>query len=229
MFRAIKNALRRRQLAVRGIRDEIRIPKSFCGSRHGGWTVHAEAISPGETVYSFGAGCEISFDLSLIAKYGVTVHVFDPTPVSVEWIARQKLPERFLFHACGIAGHDGTAEFYAPQKVTSAHFTPVRRFRDESTATIRAPVKKLRTIMRELGHGEIGLLKLDIEGGEYDVIEDIVRENIPVRQLLVEFHHNYETIPIGRTVDAIAKLRQAGFKIFHISERTYEISLLKSP
>ncbi|HEX3777949.1 MAG TPA: hypothetical protein VHV51_25955 [Polyangiaceae bacterium] len=49
-------------------------------------------------VYSFGVACDVSFDQALIAARGVTVHAFDPTPRSIEWVKTQVLPERFLFH-----------------------------------------------------------------------------------------------------------------------------------
>ncbi len=34
-------------------------------------------------------------------------------------------------------------------------------------------------------------------------------------------------VPIARTAEAVNRLRAAGFRIFHISPRTYEISFLR--
>ena len=75
----------------------------------------------------------------------------------------------------------------------------------------------------------LDLLKLDIEGGEYEVLEDLIANKIEVNQLLIEFHHNYPALSFSMTKNALDSLRELGYKIFHISERTYEISLLKSP
>lgn len=131
-----------------------------------------------------------------------------------------------MFHELGLANFDGFLEFHAPRKATSAHFTPVKRYKAGSEDLIKALVQKLSTVMQTLGHKRIDLLKIDIEGGEYDVIADIVSEALPIAQLLIEFHHNYETIPFQKTVDAVVALRNAGFRVFAISDRTYEISLI---
>ena len=56
------------------------------------------------------------------------------------------------------------------------------------------------------------LLKMDIEGFEYDIVDGFLEERIPVRQLCVEFH---PWLKPGRTVKTIAKLHKAGYRIIH--------------
>jgi len=68
--------------------------------------------------------------------------------------------------------------------------------------------------MRELGHVSIDLLKMDIEGAEYDVLADMISQRIPVKQLLVEFHHRWPQIGVGRTKQAIQALNAAGYPGF---------------
>jgi len=85
--------------------------------------------------------------------------------------------------------------------------------------------------MLELGHDHIDLLKMDIEGAEYTVIENLVRERVDIRQLLVEFHHHYRHIDgmsAERTKEAVQKLNRAGFKIFHLSPSGEEYSFIKT-
>lgn len=126
-------------------------------------------------VYSFGIGRTLDFDLALIDRHTVTVHAFDPTPASIQWVRSQELPPTLIPHEVGLAHFDGNLDFFAPRKATSAHFTPVQRYRTASDDVVRAPVRKLKTIMRELGHDRIDLLKMDIEEGEYDVILNVGR------------------------------------------------------
>jgi hypothetical protein len=90
-------------------------------------------------------------------------------------------------------------------------------------------VRRLSTLMRELGHDAVDVLKLDIEGGEYEVLDDLLRERLPVRQLLVEFHHNFPAIPFARTEAALRALKGAGYELFHVSERGLEVSLGRAP
>ena len=68
------------------------------------------AISRDSVVYSFGAGEDISFDIELIRRFGVSVHSFDPTPKSIAWLRTQTLPPQFVFHDYGLAHFDGTAD-----------------------------------------------------------------------------------------------------------------------
>ena len=225
MIKKLKNALRRKRLALAGVSVELQLPTAVYGSGGGSWELFPGSLDAQSVVYSFGVGRDISLDLELIEKHGMQVHAFDPTPVSIAWLEQQSLPPGLVFHDYGIAAEDGEIEFYAPRKSSSAHFTPVQRYRVAPQERVRARVRALRSIMRDLGHTRIDLLKMDIEGGEYDVIEDIVRQKIPIGQLLIEFHHMYETIPLSRTLDAIESLRGTGMNVYAISERSYEISL----
>src|SRR5665213_4282517 len=69
----------------------VKIDFRFLGSSYGGWAIPLSAsLGPLSTVYSFGVGLDISFDLALIETVGCTVHGFDPTPLSAEWIERQE-------------------------------------------------------------------------------------------------------------------------------------------
>jgi hypothetical protein len=67
---------------------------------------------------------------------------------------------------------------------------------------------------------------MDIEGGEYLAIEDLLASRLPVPQLLVEFHHHFPGIGLRATQRAVAALQEAGYRIFHISQRGLEISFV---
>ena len=94
--------------------------------------------------------------------------------------------------------------------------------------TFDMPVKALTTIMRELGHTQIDLLKMDIESAEYGVIDALAATDLPIGQLLIEFHHRFESVGPQATIDALARLNRAGFKVFAISSNSEEFSLVKA-
>jgi hypothetical protein len=129
-----------------------------------------------------------------------------------------------------VAAFDGSQEFQPPRRPGSSHYTPVKRFRGDrgGGSPIIGDVRRVGTIMRTLGHRRIDLMKMDIEGGEYEVIDDVLTQRIPVAQLAVEFHHSYDTIPLTRTVRAVQRLRACNFSILHISPRTYEMTFVNS-
>lgn len=77
-----------------------------------------------------------------------------------------------------------------------------------------------------LGHRRLSVLKLDIEGAEYQVLEDVLGSGIPVDQILVEFHHRWKEIGARQTRRAIARLQAAGWCVAHVSESGMEYTFL---
>ncbi len=189
------------------------------------WCICPEGISNSSLVYSLGVGRDIAFDLAMIDKYRVQIYAFDPTARSNDWIKGKALPENFHFFNYGIASFDGTAMLYKDPKHNSQSI--LRRPQGEETST-EVQFHTLKTAMEILGHKKIDILKMDIEGAEYEVIENILSSNIEIGQLLVEFHHNkFTRAGLSDTRKAIRKLHQSNFRIFYVSERQREFSFIK--
>ena len=68
-------------------RAELAVETVLLGDSGGRWSVVPDGLGPHTVVYALGVGTDISFERDLIARYGVTVHAFDPTPISLEWAA----------------------------------------------------------------------------------------------------------------------------------------------
>jgi FkbM family methyltransferase len=192
----------------------------------GVWTVDPTLLTKDSTVYCVGVGEDISFDLGLISRFGCTVHAMDPTPRSIQYVREQKPPEQFRMHEWGLAARDGQVTFYPPENPRHVSHTFLARKETEHLA-ITVQVLSLGTIMNRLGHIKLDLLKIDIEGAEYEVIDDIVARNYPITQLLIEFHHRFPQVGNSKTVEAIRKLNDAGYKIFAISESAEEYSFIR--
>lgn len=195
------------------------------GTEYGGWTFNPTLLDTDSVIYSAGIGDDISFDLGLIARFGVTVHGFDPTPKSIEWLRTQSLPANFVVHEYGIAPQDGQVTFYRPENPAHISLSVVERA--SPTAAVSLPVRELAGIMRELRHSSIDLLKIDIEGSEYAVLEDLVARAIPIKQLLVEFHHRFPGVGADKTQASIDLLESHGYRLFAISPSAEEYSFLK--
>ena len=208
------------------MRNQAKPDKKIFGTKYGGHCVDLGGLDSSSVVYSVGLGFDISFDLELIETYGLTVLGFDPTPKSIEHIQSLELPEKFKLFDYGMSGEDGVMTFNPP--IDSAHVSFTTTDRPEtSDQSIEVQMKALSTIMAENQHQEIDILKMDIEGSEYGVIDEICKKNISVKQILIEFHHHFSSIPVSRTKDAISKLNQNGWKVFNVSENGHEISLFR--
>ena len=220
--RFIKAVLRRDHL----IKKDVFVPVEKLGSRYGGWVVSKSILShtPQPIVLSFGIGSDITFDLEMIRRYGAHVFAFDPTPKSLQWIAKQRVPSSMTVSPVGLADFDGEQDFGPPDNPNWDSFSVLR-----GAGSVPCKVARLSSLMREHGIDVIDVLKMDIEGSEYAAIEDLCRSEIHPRQLLVEFHHNSDLgIPLQRTRDAVAALRASGYLVFDISPWGREFSLLHS-
>jgi hypothetical protein len=82
-------------------------------------------------------------------------------------------------------------------------------------------------IMEKLGHSFIDVLKMDIEGGEYSVVGDIMTSNLEIGQILIEFHHRFEGFKMANTRAVIRLLNTRGYLIYAISDSGNEYSLIR--
>lgn len=212
-YRAV-NRLRGFRLHEPGVRRDVCV----IGSEYGGWGVDLSTLSPESVVYCVGVGEDITFDLGLIATIGCAVHAFDPTPVAVRWIAGQALPNELHFHPIGLGARDEDVDFFFPPKSDWHSFSAAAEPEISGAEMIRLPVRRLSSIMTELGHDRLDLLKMDIEGFEYDVVSDIIVSGLRPRSMLIEFHHKSYGISADRTRASVAQLRNYGYEIYWVSD-----------
>ena len=94
---------------------------------------------------------------------------------------------------------------------------------------INAEMKTLKTIMKELGHDKIDLLKIDIEGCECDVIEQMIDNNIYPKYLSVDFDLGWTGEKLrdrNRCINVINLLQKNGYKISHYHNADYSFILI---
>lgn len=246
MLRYFKQHLKRACYAARGLRPDIRIPVQTNNPGDQAWYFARSSLKAGDIVYSLGLATNIQFDLNLIRDFGVEIHGFDPTPESVEWIKRQNISSRFHHYPVAISGHDGQLLFELPSKegrcakvaeVGSKNMQPANprvvipqsppSHTAESPHCITVPCRRLSSIADELAHSHIALLKMDIEGSEYPVLDDLLRSSLRVDQILVEFHHRFEGHSFEQTLRAARMLRAAGYRLFHVSPWCEEFAFIR--
>ena len=234
----MKDTLRRGRRVLRSVvgtdlyvRPQVKRPTELVGGRHGtgfgAWLLNPDPLHEASVVYSAGIGDDVSFDLALIDRFGLTIHAFDPTPESHRWLATQTLSERFVAHEFGLANRDGVIPFFAHENEEWIAHSTVKSVHAAASG-VELPVRRLSTVMELLGHARIDLLKLDIEGAEYEVIDDLVDAGTAVEQLLVEFHHRFDGLSPKQTRRAIDRLNEHGLRIFHVGPNGDDYSFIRA-
>jgi len=206
----IRSALRRRWFEYQLPRVKLReiAGLSYVGTEYGGWTIPGDLVGSSWVCYSVGAGGDISFDLELIQRYGATVHAFDAVADYVEQAREQAGDEpRFSVGQMAIASSDGPLRMQITHDQSSRSVSSAGLY--DSQDFVELPGRTLPTLMDELGDERIDLLKLDIEGGEYEVLPTLDLRALGVKVFSTQLHRN------GSVADAraiIAHLQRDGYE-----------------
>jgi len=217
-----------------------RIPVEFFGTEYGGFAVDPRCIDKDSIVYVLGAGLDISFEEELIARCGCHVHVYDPTPRSVEWlngrykagIASHPVGEKLFIHPVGIWSDDKRLRFYAPEQSDHVSYSLTNLQRTD--VYIEVDCISVVTAMRQNGHARIDLLKLNVEGAEYAILNAMFESGVRPMLLLV----NYDEVHTQGDADAPNRLRQIskrivgnGYRVVYaeLSRVTYALDSADAP
>lgn len=206
------------------IHPDCKLDYSINMHEYGAWPIVHNFFKTPPKIYSFGVGDNISWDLNALSHYKSNIYAFDPTPRSAEWIEMQDLPYEFKFSKIGISDHNGEESFAMPKN--EEHVSFKKNILDEYN-TISFHVNTLDVLMKKNSHESIDLLKLDIEGFEYNVIEDILCKSIFPGIILVEFHHRFDGFGLKKTRNAINNLKSSGYSIFYVSHNGEEFGFVK--
>lgn len=182
-------------------------PMVHLGTPYGGWWVPDDLIGPDWLCYSVGAGSDISFDLELIARYGARVRAFDPFEVFGQMAERAAAGDpRFSFHEAAVTATDGPVRMYGRQDDENGSVSAANLYGAGTSFVKRG--RSLPSLMDELGDTEVQLLKLDVEGSEYELLPTLDLPAMGVRVLGVELHHNQ---PASQARELVAGLAARGY------------------
>ena len=209
---------------------KIKCTYNWCGTQYGGFYVCFDMFAHNSMnhpilIYSAGVGEDISFDIAIMQNFHCKLFAFDPTPKSIKWIQNQKLPDNFNFYPYGISDKTEEKRFYLSNTdldISSSIFVHQYTSNDDY---ITVQMKSLDNIAQEHQHTYIDVLKMDIEGSEFAIIENFP-DNITFGQIVIEFHERF--LKNGKIVlkKAITQLKKKGYYCFAVSPSGQEYSFI---
>lgn len=223
------------------------------GTSYGGWYCCRDLLGTGRVAICCGAGEDISFDVGLNASWGMRIICVDPTPRAIAHVASLLEAERhgrpmhieagplnyeltgfraaeFTFVPHAVWSADGYLELFAPSNPVYVSYSAVNLQRTEETIRVRS--RTVASILEQFGVPRLSLLKLDIEGAEYEVLRSMLAANIRPDQLLVEFDQvNQPLTPLFwiELLQALRALRAAGYRLLHREDANYTFGLFPAP
>ena len=166
-------------------------------------------------MYDFGIRTQAEFGI-IFSKppFNCQVFAFDPSPITRAWYENNielKDNKNYHLYLYGGGGADETIILreYNWGQVSILSY-PSKVVADPRNCTDGAcryqkfspqklhelPVRSVASIMKEFGHSRIDLLKIDVEGSEYRMLEGLIDSGMcdKIHQLTLEWHHyNYDT------------------------------------
>lgn len=129
----------------------------------------------------------------MLIRYGCRSELFEPAPNSIA-VCRETFGcnSRVRLHAVGLGDEDRTARFNLLETGTSEFLdaNEATTFNAEVVSVVDEIRKRIRDEVIEDRPGVLGCMKINIEGGEYAVLEKLIetREIRKFRCLLIQFH-----------------------------------------
>ena len=170
-------------------------------------------------------GCADDPDLSIymINKYGLNSIAIDPTMKhrnALTILEENNSNLKYLPYA--ISNKSGKLTFYESLDNTSGsilneHTNIINdriSFYDVDSITLRE--------LHFLVGREVDLLKLDLEGAEYDLLMNVARcDLMPYKQIFVEFHHHCTKYTRYDTMNVVRRMEVFGLKSFSLDRHNY--------
>ena len=194
----------------------------YLGTDYGGWTVDIDSISDGDVVISGGVGEDISFDEELMKVRDVKIVFVDPTEKSHRFMEGRVTGDNELIKMAITDKSGETIKMFknknpewVSESVSNTHDMVGEDYYETETVSITDLVEKYNP----------SLIKIDIEGSEYDVLSQCVG----VKQICVEFHHHCMTDKnYMDTLRVVNEMISNGYRVIKDKGNMQEVTFLKN-
>lgn len=178
----------------------------------------SSSLGSGSVVIDAGAH-RAEFSKEISDSFGSSVIALEPNPN----LDKPLLGPNVVLVDAALSNKLGTADFILDDNPEASRLTIEANHSVSSNRTINVKTTSLSEIIEDFNIKKIELLKLDVEGAEYDIIQSIDRKlsNI-IGQISVEFH---PLNPVGGELEKFnatcAHLGSMGFKMLRASYSGY--------
>lgn len=209
-------------MALAALRDPRRRDVKLTFVKPCYWIV--DQLDDSSTVVDFGLGFDADFSVAMIERYGLKSFGFDPTRKHQQALEELETTTGGNFTlspaAIGAPGNGASSEmveFFESMENVSGSL--MQTHCNVQRDTIRKYPVELITIaeaFERAGCAEPDLVKMDIEGQEYEALDAASDGTLrSARQWVIEFHHDLlDTSDFARTQALIARFGRLGFATY---------------
>ncbi|HEX7779911.1 MAG TPA: FkbM family methyltransferase [Vicinamibacterales bacterium] len=188
--------------------------------------LYRPTLTPDSVVIDAGCSYEADFSIGLMRRHGVRAFGVDPTRKHREALRLLEIrhPGRFVHVPCALAAVDGMLTFHESRVNESGSLLTdhVNVIQDETTSYDVEAIR-LGSLLKRLGVETVDILKLDLEGAEYELLAGLTSDDLqPFRQVFVEFHHHAVShFGEADTQSLVGRIAGFGFRDFSLDDHNY--------
>lgn len=204
---------------------EASLPKGYkkLGTRYGGWWIDTAIIGEDSLLIDCGLGEDISFPILFLGKFGGRVIGIEANPKSIRY-CENRLPEKMLLlHRAFWINAGEIIDFFLPESPDFVSGSLLSNHKYAGSDRISVMTTNLDQVLALGGREECDVLKMDIEGAEYEVLNELCSSGKirKTKQLLVEYHYFCTGYSDEDTFKSIRAVEENGFKLIYVEGRNY--------
>ncbi len=178
------------------------------------------------TVIDVGCGSLAELSIYMINRYGAKCYGVDPTEKHQTALSKlaHNHPGHFIHVPYAVGAYNGEIKFFESNVNESGSLMTdhVNAVRDEG---ISYQVKCLtpKSLIDHLGIDSADILKLDIEGAEYELLQSLSHEELlQFKQIFIEFHHHaVERYTYSDTIKAVESINKLGYISYSLDNHNF--------
>jgi len=187
--------------------------------------VYFDTFGPSSVVADVGCGYEAEFSRHVIDAHGLRAFGVDPTRKHALFLRELEKSShgRFTHLPLAVSRTTGRLTFHeSKQNESGSILTAHTNIRNDETTAYEVESVSLRELVRRLGTESVAFLKLDLEGAEYDLFEQVDEEDLrPFGQIFLECHHHCTDHTFRETKDLVGRVCRTGFNVFTLDQHNY--------
>ncbi len=181
--------------------------------------IFIENFNENSVAIDVGCAQDADFSKTIINNYGIVCFGIDPTLKHQRELRalEKKLEGSFKYFPFAISANDELITFYESKSNQSGSLIQDHiNVKNDEILEYKVQGLRIPSLIKKLNLKKVDLLKLDIEGAEYDLLKNTEHKDLlNIDQIFIEFHHHAVSNYSNKDTNfLVRKLMQFGYNSF---------------
>ncbi len=177
-------------------------------------------------VVDVGCGYEAEFCIHMIKRYAAMTYGIDPTRKHRDALEKleKQMAGKFVHISKAVTADGGVLTFNESISNESGSLrSDHRNVANDEIRSYEVECLSLAGLLEEIGRESVDIIKLDLEGAEYDLLSKVNREDLlPFNQIFVEFHHHcIDEFSEADSKERVDRLHSFGLEYASVDDHNY--------